>query len=42
MDMVVLVYIKEQLWLSLGSYGCLRMIEELKEVGVDVGYWWVG
>jgi hypothetical protein len=36
MDMVVFVHIEEQLRLSLGSYGCPRMTEELKEVGVEV------
>ena len=42
MDMVVLAHIKEQLRLSLGSYGRPRMTEELKEVGVDVGHRRVG
>lgn len=42
MDMVVLAHIKEQSRLSLGSYGRLRMTEELKEVGVDVGHRRVG
>ena len=36
-DMVVLAHIKEQSRLSLGSYGRLRMTEELKEVGIVVG-----
>ena len=36
--MVVLAHIKEQSRLSLGSYGRPRMTEELKDVGVDVGY----
>jgi len=42
MDMVVLAHIKEQLRLSLGSYGRPRMTEEFKEVGVDVGHRRVG
>jgi transposase InsO family protein len=42
MDMVVLVHIKEQSRLSLGSSGPPRMTEELKEVGVDVGHCRVG
>jgi len=42
MDMVVLAHIKEQSRLSLGSYGCLRMTEELKEVGVEEGHRRVG
>ena len=42
MDMVVLAHIKEQSRLSLGSYGRLRMTEELKEVGVEVGHRRVG
>ena len=41
-DMVVLAHIKEQSRLSLGSYDLPRMIEELKEVGVNVGYRRVG
>ena len=41
-DMVVLAPIKEQLRLSLGSYGRPRMTEELKDVGVDVGHRRVG
>ena len=40
MHMVVLAHIKEQSRLSLG--GRLRMTEELKEVGVDVGQRRVG
>ena len=36
--MVLLAHIKEQLRLSLGSYGRPRMTEELKELGVDVGH----
>ena len=41
-DMVVLTHIKEQSRLSLGSYDRPRMTEELKEVGVEVGYRRVG
>ncbi len=40
--MVVLAYFKEQLRLHLGSYGRPRMIEELKDVGIDVGHCRVG
>lgn len=35
-DLVALAHIKEQLRLSLGSYGRPRMTEELKEIGLDV------
>ena len=42
MDMVILANIKEQLRLSLGSYGRPRMTEELKEAGLDVGHRRVG
>jgi len=41
-DMVVLAQIKEQLRLSLGSYGRPRMTEELQEVGANVGHRRVG
>ncbi|GLK65218.1 hypothetical protein GCM10017635_26920 [Paracoccus kondratievae] len=41
-DMVILAHIREQLRLSLGSYGRPRMTEELKEVGIDVGHRRVG
>ena len=41
-DLVTLAHIKEQLRLSLGSYGRPRMTEELKEIGLDVGYRRVG
>ncbi len=37
-DMVTLAHIKEQSRLSLGSYGRPRMTEELKEIGLDVGW----
>ena len=37
-DMVLLAHIREQLRLSLGSYGRPRMTEELKELGFDVGH----
>ena len=37
-DLVMLAHIKEQSRLSLGSYGRPRMTEELKEIGLDVGY----
>ena len=40
--MLVLAHIKEQSRLSLGSFGCPRMTEELKEVGGDVGHRRVG
>tara|TARA_R110000737_G_scaffold347356_1_gene378740 strand:- start:158 stop:682 length:525 start_codon:yes stop_codon:yes gene_type:complete len=38
MDMVVMAHIKEQSRLNLDSYGRPRMTEELKEVGINVGY----
>ncbi|MBV7256142.1 IS3 family transposase [Pacificimonas sp. WHA3] len=41
-DMVVLAHIKEQSRLSLGSYGRLRMTEELKELCLNVGHRRVG
>ncbi len=41
-DMVVLVHIKEQSRLSLGSYGRPRMTEELKELGLNIGHRRVG
>lgn len=41
-DMVVLAHIKEQSRLSLGSYGRPRMIEELKELGLNIGHRRVG
>lgn len=41
-DLVVLVHIKEQSRLSLGSYGRPRMTEELKELGLNVGHRPVG
>lgn len=41
-DMVVLAHIREQNHLSLGSYGRPRMTQELKEVGLSVGYRRVG
>ncbi|SNT40139.1 Transposase InsO and inactivated derivatives [Tropicimonas sediminicola] len=41
-DMVVLAHIREQFALSPGSYGRLRMTEELKEIGLDVGHRGVG
>jgi len=37
-DLVTLAHIKEQSRLSLGSYGRLRMTEELKEIGLNVGH----
>ncbi|CUH78786.1 hypothetical protein TRM7557_02040 [Tritonibacter multivorans] len=37
-DMGVLAHIKEQSRLSLGSYGRLRMTEELKELGLNIGH----
>lgn len=41
-DLVTLAHIKEQSRLSLGSYGRLRMTEELKEIGLDIGHRRVG
>jgi transposase InsO family protein len=41
-DLVVLAHIREQHDLALGSYGRPRMTEELKELGLDVGYRRVG
>ena len=41
-DMVLLAHIREQFRLSLGSYGRLRMTEELKELGFDVGHRRIG
>jgi hypothetical protein len=41
-DMVTLAHIKEQSRLSLGSYGRPRMTEELKEIGLNIGYRRVG
>lgn len=41
-DMVLLAHIREQHRLSLGSYGRLRMTEELKELGFDVGHRRIG
>ena len=40
--MVVLAHIKEQSRFSLGSYGRPPMTEELKEMGLNVGYRRVG
>lgn len=40
--LVTLAHIKEQSRLSLGSYGRPRMIEELTEIGLDVGHGRVG
>ncbi len=37
-DLVTLAHIREQFALSLGSYGCPRMTEELKELGVEDGH----
>lgn len=37
-DLVMLAHIKEQYRLGLGRYGRLRVKEELKEIGLDVGY----
>ncbi len=37
-DLVTLAHIKEQSRLSLGSYGCPRMTEGLKEIGLNVGH----
>ena len=39
---MTLAHIKEQSRLSLGSYGRPRMMEELKEIGLDVGHRRVG
>jgi len=36
--MVTLAHIKEQSHLSLGRYGRPRMTEELKEIGLNIGY----
>ena len=41
-DLVTLAHIKEQSRLSLESYGRPRMMEELKEIGLDVGHRGVG
>ena len=41
-DMVLLAHIREQHHLSLGSYGRLRMTQELKEVGLNVGHRRIG
>ena len=41
-DMIVLTHIKEQSRLSLGRYGCPRMTEELKELGLNVDHRRVG
>ena len=41
-DMVLLAHIREQHHLSLGSYGRLRMTQELKEIGLSVGHRRVG
>ena len=41
-DMVLLAHIREQHHLSLGSYGRLRMTQELKEAGLSVGHRRVG
>ena len=41
-DLVTLAHIKEQSRLSLGSYGRPRMTEELKDIGLSVGYRRVG
>ena len=41
-DMVLLAHILEQHHLSLGSYGRLRMTQELKEIGMRVGHRRVG
>ena len=41
-DMVILAHIREQHRLSLGSYGRLRMTEELNELGLRVGQRRVG
>jgi putative transposase len=40
--MVLLAHIREQFRLSLGSYGRLRMTEELKELGFDAGHHRIG
>lgn len=37
-DLVTLAHIKEQSRLSLSSYGRPRMMEELKEIGLDFGH----
>jgi putative transposase len=36
-DLVTLAHTKVQSHLGLGSYGRMRMTEELKEVGLDIG-----
>lgn len=41
-DLVTFAHIKEQSRLSLGSCGRLRITEELKEIGLDVGHRRVG
>ena len=41
-DIVILAHIREQHRLSLQSYGCPRMTEELQELGVSVGHQRVG
>ncbi|WP_390922452.1 IS3 family transposase [Parasedimentitalea psychrophila] len=41
-DMVLLAHIREQHRLSLQSYGRPRMVEELKELGLDIGHRRVG
>ncbi len=41
-DMVLLAHIREQQYLSLGSYGRPRMTQELKEIGLAVGHRRVG
>ena len=41
-DMVILAHIRDQHRLSLQSYGCPRMTEELQELGLEVGHRRVG
>ena len=41
-DLVILAHIRDQFKQSLGSYGRPRMTEELKELGLAVGYRRVG
>ena len=41
-DMVILAYVREQLRLSLQSYGRPRMTEELQELGLKVGHRRIG
>jgi len=37
-DMVLLAHIRDQFALSHKSYGCVRMTEELNELGLQVGH----